>query len=296
MIIQFLNGGLANQVYQYIFYRFLQLSRQGDGSDIFLDDSYFYVNHIHNGYELERVFGLHPNLLSRVFDADVWEEMLAAKRAGDSIPQTFLNMGENIAMFTEASNCKQHNPFRGQVYWAEGSNLYTPELAGVDGNWYIHGYWLNSAYFRAYEDILRRELCFPEITDSRNLAYLDRILNEDSFSVHVRRGDFVQAGLSLAESEYRTVIQAVVEERPNVTIVLFSDDLDWCRAHKEALGLTLTDKVLYIEGNRGKESYRDLQLMSNCRGMLVANSSFNCLAAMLNRRREYLINLSIMEL
>ena len=62
MKIQFLNGGLANQVFQYIFVRYAELSHPGC-APWFIDDSFFFVNNVHNGYELERVFNINANLL-----------------------------------------------------------------------------------------------------------------------------------------------------------------------------------------------------------------------------------------
>ena len=41
MRIQFLNGGLANQVFQYVFVRFAQ--RYCTGEEWYLDDSFFFV-------------------------------------------------------------------------------------------------------------------------------------------------------------------------------------------------------------------------------------------------------------
>ena len=61
MKIQFLNGGLANQVFQYIFARYYALSHPGD--KMYLDDTYFTLHTVHNGYELEKVFGLRSGIL-----------------------------------------------------------------------------------------------------------------------------------------------------------------------------------------------------------------------------------------
>ena len=41
MRIQYFNGGLANQIFQYIFYRYGQLST-GHPEEWFLDDSFFF--------------------------------------------------------------------------------------------------------------------------------------------------------------------------------------------------------------------------------------------------------------
>ena len=62
MRIQLINGGLGNQVFQYIFMRFAE--RYSPGEVWYLDDSAFFLGRQHNGYELEKVFGIKANLLS----------------------------------------------------------------------------------------------------------------------------------------------------------------------------------------------------------------------------------------
>ena len=295
MIIVFLNGGLANQSFQYILYRFLQL-RRGSAEGIYLDDSFFFVERIHNGYELERVFGLKPALLSGLFDPDVWEEMIRLKREGKSIPQQFLELGEPIRMMAEVDH-RHFNPFSGEVYVPEKDcSQFMPNLAELEGDWYLHFYGLNTEYFKSYKDILSKEFTFPAFTEPHNLEYEKRIRNEESISLHVRRGDYVALGKNLEPEYYKKSVQALLEEVPEAQLVVFSDDLPWCRANEEALGISLAKKILYIEGNANPNNYRDLQLMSLCPGMIVGNSSFCCLAAMLNRNLKYLVNFSGMEL
>lgn len=92
MKIQYLNGGLANQTFQYIFARFHDLENPKD-EPMLLDDSSFFVNPVHNGYELEKVYSVKPRLLSQYFDPDVWEYMIEQKRNGISIPQILLDTG-----------------------------------------------------------------------------------------------------------------------------------------------------------------------------------------------------------
>ena len=71
MKVQFLNGGLANQAFQYIFAKYYELAFPGEV--MYMDDSYFAINTVHNGYELEKVFGVKPHFLSECFDRDIWE-------------------------------------------------------------------------------------------------------------------------------------------------------------------------------------------------------------------------------
>ena len=47
-------GGLGNQMFQYAFYRRLQL----DGNNVLLDISEFDSYDLHNGFELDNIFGL----------------------------------------------------------------------------------------------------------------------------------------------------------------------------------------------------------------------------------------------
>ena len=65
-----LNNGLGNQLYQYAFMRFLELSTK---EKLVLDNSSFWGEKVdHNGYELEKVFGLKLDLLSNYFTKNVW--------------------------------------------------------------------------------------------------------------------------------------------------------------------------------------------------------------------------------
>ena len=55
-------GGLGNQMFQYAFY--LALKKKFPSEDIFVDCSLFQTYKLHNGLELERVFGIKLNQAS----------------------------------------------------------------------------------------------------------------------------------------------------------------------------------------------------------------------------------------
>lgn len=288
MKIQYLNGGLANQVFQYIFLRFAELYYP-EGGPWFLDDSFFFVNHVHNGYELEKVFGIQANLLSRHFDDDVWQELISNKQKGISIAQSFANLGFSIEMIAETANYKTHNPFNGKVYPIP-SNEFHPEITKFPGDIiYYHGYWIHPNWLRSYENILRRELLFPPITNTGNLAYADKIMSSNSIGIHIRRGDYVSLGWQLPAIYYHQSIEKLLSENSDITFFVFSDDLNWCRQHASSLGLDLSSRITYVEGNTSGSNFRDLQLMSMCRGLLMSNSAFCYLAALLNKNMKICI-------
>ena len=69
MKIVLMNGGLGNQLFQYAFYRYIQIAT----NDIcYIDDSAFFGKNVeHNGFEIEKVFNIKCNLLSDFFDTDI---------------------------------------------------------------------------------------------------------------------------------------------------------------------------------------------------------------------------------
>lgn len=288
MKIQYLNGGLANQIFQYIFVRYAQLSST-DQDGWVLDDSFFFLNQVHNGYELEKVFNLKPNLLSQYFDPDIWDQLIKEKRNGGSIPQSFKNLGFNIIMITEFENYCEHNPFDGQIYSVPG-NTFVPDITKIDNEFvYYHGYWLHPDWFNSYHEILKKELSFPPLTDEQNCFYANQILSTKSVAVHIRRGDYVKIGWASDTGYYLDKIKEVLAQHPDASFYIFSDDILWCRQNQEALGLNLSENVIYIEGNTQGRNYIDLQLMSMCQIMIINRSAFGYLAMLLNDRLDYFL-------
>lgn len=289
--IQFLNGGLANQAFQYIFARHFELSHPGE--IMYMDDSYFALNTVHNGYELEKVFGIKPHMLSEAFDADVWEYMLEQKKQGKSIPQILKDNGIDIDMITEHKDMyERFNPFNGNVF--EGKyNEYDPTVQCFERNTYFHGYWLNSGWFEAFKPQFLEEFRFPVIPDEYNRNLMIRILNEKSASIHVRRGDFADLNVAYGADLYKEMIDACLENGGgDAVLYVFSDDIKWCRQNCEDMGLNRFKELVYVEGNTGEKSYIDMQLMKNCDIMMVGNSSFAFLAALLNQRKRFIVNYS----
>ncbi len=291
MKVQFLNGGLANQVFQYIFVRFAEL-RSPDKGPWFLDDSFFFVHDVHNGYELEKVFGLHPNLLSGYFEPDVWEYMIEQKRESNkSVPQILMENGIDICMIAETSNYTQWNPFSGYIESIR-ANEFVPEITDLNNDIYYHGYWINKHWFDTYRDIFLNELSFPDIDEKQNVEYADLIKSSDSVSLHIRRGDFVDVGWALSADVINKMVEVMSKEVRDMTLFVFSDDIEWCKQNRTDLGLGRAKETVYIEGNHKEKAFRDMQLMSMCKNMIIGPSSFNYLAALLNQNLEQAVNIT----
>ncbi len=287
MKIVFLNGGLANQVFQYAFYRFAQLRHPEE--DWVMDDSFFFVHDVHNGYELESVFGLKPNLLSQRFEPDVWEYMIESKRQGKSMPEILNENGMQFIMLSEYDNWKQWNPFSGSVQDITAGKFF-PELMDLNGDIYYHGYWLIPDYLKRNDGQVLRELQFVQSLSNAKRELCDEIGSVNSIGVHIRRGDFATLGINLPESYYRDAIPELdgrVGDDP--VYYVFSDDIEWCREHAEELGLLTCKQVAYVKPEEDpNQAWQDMMLMSQCRNMILSNSSFCYLATLMNHSlREF---------
>lgn len=289
MRIQYFNGGLANQVFQYIFYRYAQLSSPNP-EEWFLDDSFFFFKKQHNGYELEKVFGLKPNLLSKQFEGDAWNYLVENRKNGIGMADSLANLGFHVSMITEAKNYKTDNPFSGPVYPIP-CNAYHPEILQFqDEIVYYFGYWINKNWLKRYRDQLLEELTFPALTDAQNIAYASRIKSEFSIGVHVRRGDYLNFGMEMETDYYMKAVKDMLTDYPEATFFVFSDEPDWCEEHADELGFSLVKETIYVRGNIAGKNYIDMQLLSMCKGMIMSNSAFCYLAALLSNTLEVFTN------
>jgi len=291
--IQLLAGGLANQIRRYVFVRFAERYRPED--KWFFDDSQFFSERVHNGYELEKVFGLKLPLLSNYYAPDVWQEIVRQRKKGIILPQVLLNMGESIVMF-EGRLRSDREKFSGRIIIPDAPHLgFHPEYIDLPyENIYYHAEWANKKWFSAYEKENLSELTFPQLSGAKNLEYARLIRESFSVGIHVRRGAFLndQEGGSIPNEIYLNACKDVLSLHPEAHFFIFSDELDWCRMHERELGFNLPTHTTYIEGNTNEKSYVDLQLLSMCRGIIRnAASSFSQVAGWLDRNLEFDIKL-----
>lgn len=298
MKVQFFNGGLANQAFQYIFARYNELSYPGDV--VYLDDSYFALNTVHNGYELEKVFGIKPHFLSECFDEDVWNYILEEKSKGKSVPQILNENGIEMYMVSEVEDAFHgFNPFYGKVVKVP-CEKYDHNIIGASGDVYYHGYWINKWWMEKYKDIFLKEFTFPKIEDEKNKVYEEKIENTHSVSIHIRRGDYVtlkcdykdfQYGILISRFKEKILISTEVEtDVKKWNLFVFSDDIEWCKDHQKEMGMDSFGEVIFVEENISGKNYIDMQLMSRCEAMIMSNSAFCYLAALLNTRKKIVIN------
>lgn len=134
---------------------------------------------------------------------------------------------------------------------------------------------------------LREAFRFPPIEDAQNRAYAEQIAECEAVAIHVRRGDMLPTSGKYYKSGYfRRAVGYMKRHVKNPVFFFFCDpdSARWCREHNAVFGLNpKRDKIVYVSCNGGENSYRDMQLMAQCRHNIVTNSSFGWWGSYLNR-------------
>ena len=249
MIIIQIEGGLGNQMFQYALGIFFQVKHV----PVKLDISKFEQQYGHNGYELERVFNINANYCSKT-------EREVVKR---------LSKLRHLLLNTPYKE-------KGEWQWQ-----YKKEVSLLKFG-FLKGYWQAGEYFAEAEKEVKQKFRFRPVEDDQNKIMLSKILNSNSVSIHIRRGDYVNSDInsSLQFSYYTEAIKFINNSISNPSYFVFSDDIEWAKENIKQ------ERVNFIGWNKGNNSYIDMQLMSNCKHNIIANSSFSWWAAWLNSNHD----------
>ena len=162
---------------------------------------------------------------------------------------------------------------------------YDVHLLELRGSYYIRGIFQSEKFFKGIADIIRAELTIKEdfIPDDKELV--DQIMNTNSVSIHIRRGDYIRNLSSmdahgLCSKDYYTKSIEVMkrEAGKDMHFYLFTDDEAWV-THEMHWDINST----LISG---KSTVEDFYLMSLCKHNIIANSTFSWWAAWLNSNTE----------
>lgn len=250
-------GGLGNQMFQYAFYLSLKYKFK---EEIKLDVTSFENYDLHNGNELENIFKMNASYANLKEKKEVTND-------GDN--RFFQRLKRKLLLDKK------------RVIERDADQFYFKNLSyGLPNkDLFYRGYWQSYKYFEPIAELVKAQFTFPELTDKKNLDLVKRINNQQSVSLHVRRGDYIDhplLGNICTLSYYQNALSLVNKKIENPLIIVFSNDINWCKSN-----LKLIDAE-YVDWNSGKNSFKDMQLMSLCDHNIIANSSFSWWGAWLN--------------
>jgi hypothetical protein len=116
------------------------------------------------------------------------------------------------------------------------------------------------------------------------------MLSTPSVSLHIRRGDYISNPnasaiyRSLSIEYYRGCVAACLDARPGVEVVVFSNDIGWCRQQ-----LALPCPVHFVEHTTRELAHEDLWLMTAAQCQIISNSTFSWWGAWLAERSDHCV-------
>ena len=176
-------------------------------------------------------------------------------------------------------SCRQHGVLYKGRYVFELKDLQS--VAGRK-SLILCGYFADARLFSSCRDELLREFAFRYAPNEANSIMLKEIADYESVSVHIRRGDYLNAKNKdvyhhLSREWYQRAI-AIMNERINQPrFFFFSDDIIWVKEQFSNI-----QGAVFVDLNHGKDSYNDMRLMSACKHNIIANSTFSWWGAWLN--------------
>lgn len=264
-------GGLGNQMFQYAFALALQKKHKEDVVKIDTTHfNYFFIKkyksaNLHNGYELEKVF---PN--AKLQHATPWDLM----RLTWYMPNYVLSRVVRRLL-----------PVRKNEYIQKPKDIfaYNEDIFSATGDGYYEGVWQAVDYYSNVKDELREVFAHPA-PNEYNKKLINEIMSSNSVGLHVRRGDYLFApefnGICDLEY-YKRAISEVLKHNVKFKFYIFSNDIAWCKQEIEPL--ISGHEIVYVTENRGKNSCWDMFLMTYCKFLIIANSSFSWWGAFLNK-------------
>jgi len=161
---------------------------------------------------------------------------------------------------------------------------YYPEIFdNCQKDIYLDGYWQNYKYFSEFKEDLRRQFMPKEKSDAL-IDFKNKIIGENSVSIHIRRGDYLNNGWSLDISYYKKAIELVESKLDDPEFYFFSDDLEWV---EKKFGLR--NNFNYINFYSKNQDIDEFFAMTFCKNNIIANSTFSWWAAWLNNNEQKIV-------
>jgi len=174
-------------------------------------------------------------------------------------------------------NVKFSNTLTNSNHLGEGEFNYTP-IPKLDGNIKLVGHFQSEKYFINHRNKILELFEIDDVTKNYLFEKYREIINKDTCSIHVRRGDYLGLKNHHPIQPIEYYLQAIKLIGEDKHYVIFSDNIKWCEDNFKFL-----NNKTFISDNK---DYEDLYLMSMCKNNIIANSTFSWWGAWLNKNKD----------
>ena len=155
-----------------------------------------------------------------------------------------------------------------------------------------NGFWQSEKYFKNIENDIRKEFTLKNPLSGASAVWKEKMSKtENSVSVHIRRGDYVQNTKTNAYhgtcdiGYYENAIEKIIgiTDDKNIEVFVFSDDINWAKENIKFLYPTS-----FVSSSEIAD-YEELYLLSICKYNIISNSSFSWWSAWLNQNGDKIV-------
>jgi Glycosyl transferase family 11 len=159
---------------------------------------------------------------------------------------------------------------RGSKEYSQYKFNFNEEFLNLTDDTRLDGYFQSPKYLD--KELIKRNFKFKKEIDDKTKPF---IVPGKTIGLHVRRGDYlgIQHAHPVCSMEY---YKQCLEEAGDGRVLVFSDDLDWCRAN------FCGDRYRFID----LDEQASLCLMTKVDCMIIANSTFSWWGAYLNENKD----------
>jgi len=246
-----IKGGLGNQIFQYIFSKYLE----DQNFKIYYNLTFFKKGSELNLNNTEREF---------VLDRFINSLPIAGKFL--ILTSTLLNFLVNSKKVAKLFPFLEQKTF---TYFKE------KDLGNKNFNYinYFEGYWQNPVYLDVNISELNHAL--------KKFDHKEQLIKNNLVLVHVRRGDFIELKIDLPINYYENSFLEMKKSLGNFEFDIFTDDKKWV----EKQGLFSDYNNIYSDDDVVDTFIK----MRNYKNYIIANSTFSYLAAYLRRDKSGLV-------
>lgn len=151
------------------------------------------------------------------------------------------------------------------------------EVNPSENNTVFDGYFQSSKNFFGFDEKLIEIFSPSESFVEEILMKYPQLKNENTLSIHVRKGDYLQ-NPDIHPSVSLSYISKALELIGSYShVFIFSDDIEWMRQNINL------ENVTYVNEN---EDYKELWMMSLCTNNIICNSTFSWWGSFLNKNKN----------
>ncbi|MBQ8862930.1 MAG: alpha-1,2-fucosyltransferase [Clostridia bacterium] len=265
-------GGFGNQLFQYAF-GYSMAKRHN--TELFVDCGFFSDEYLSKNarFTKQKPFILNNNL-----------NCIVGNLEGNLKKKIDFIQDKNINRLIRLPNHFSIDIGEGVRYVKETRNLFDDYfMRTYDCDVYYDGYWQCERYFADFKEELVPQL-MPVLDTSKYTDILNKIFDENSVAIHIRRGDYSNSKFNLGNlyllpmNYYDKAIEEISRQIVNPRFYFFSNDIEYVKNY-----FGDRDDFFYLSGTDGINTIDEFYMMSCCKHQIIANSTFSWWAAWLNK-------------